>query len=127
MITRPTAASPGSPIHTILVTGGAGFIGSHTCVELLEHGFDVVVVDNFSNSSRGALDRIETVAGRRLAGRYDLDMRDEVSLSAVFELHPIDAVIHFAAKKAVGESVGMPLEYYDINIGATVQLLKSMV
>jgi UDP-glucose 4-epimerase len=115
-----------SPPRTILVTGGAGFIGSHTCVELLQNGHDVVVVDDFSNSSRGALDRIETVAGRALSGRYGMDTRDYAALSAVLDIHPVDAVIHFAAKKAVGESVGLPLEYYDINVGSTLQVLKAM-
>ena len=124
---RPARPRRESPIGTVLVTGGAGFIGSHTSVELLEHGYDVVVVDDFSNSSRGALERIEQIAGRPLAGRYEFDLRDGAALAAVFERHDIDAVIHFAAKKAVGESVGIPLEYYDLNIGATVRLLQTMV
>jgi UDP-glucose 4-epimerase len=121
-------ASPAGPTdrRTILVTGGAGFIGSHTCVELLQNGYDVVVVDDLSNSFRSALDRIERVAGRPLTGRFDIDIRDQTALSAVFDIHPVDAVIHFAAKKAVGESVGLPLEYYDINVGSTIQLLTSM-
>ncbi|MGY4858830.1 UDP-glucose 4-epimerase GalE [Cryobacterium sp. AP23] len=127
-MTEPTASlATGSPIGTVLVTGGAGFIGSHTSVELLEHGYDVVVVDDFSNSSRGALGRIEQITGRPLAGRYEFDLRDAAALAAVFERHDIDAVIHFAAKKAVGESVGIPLEYYDLNVGATVRLLQAMV
>ena len=110
---------------TILVTGGAGFIGSHTCVELMDHGIDVVVVDDHSNSSPAALARIELVAGRPVTA-YCLDMRDPVALAGVFARHSVDAVIHFAAKKAVGESTQIPLAYYDINIGATVTLLRVM-
>jgi UDP-glucose 4-epimerase len=119
------AASPGET--TVLVTGGAGFIGSHTCVELLEAGYRVVVIDNYSNSSRVALDRVEALTGRTFEGVHEIDLRDRAALSAVFDIHPIDAVIHFAAKKAVGESVTMPLEYYDINVGSTIQLLTEMI
>ncbi len=118
---------PLSPSSTILVTGGAGFIGSHTCVELLDAGYRVVVADNYSNSSPAALDRVEAITGKRLDGIYEVDLRDRAALSRVFDLHQIDAVIHFAAKKAVGESVTIPLEYYDINVGATVQLLTQMM
>jgi UDP-glucose 4-epimerase len=133
---RPDHVTPAAPLPgggtypgatTILVTGGAGFIGSHTCVELLEAGYQVVVVDNYSNSSRAALDRVEAITGRRFAGIYDIDLRDQPALAAVFDSHTIDAVIHFAAKKAVGESVTMPLEYYDINVGSTIHLLAVMV
>jgi UDP-glucose 4-epimerase len=111
--------------QTILVTGGAGFIGSHTCVELLESGNDVVVIDDFSNSHRGALDRVREITGKSLAV-HDVDLRDRAALSEVFEAHPIDAVIHFAAKKAVGESTQIPLEYFDINVGGTTNLLLTM-
>ena len=114
------------PPRTVLVTGGSGFIGSHTCVELLEHGYEVVVVDNYSNSTPVVLDRIEKVAGRPLLAAYDLDLRDRDALGRVFEARPIDAVIHFAAKKAVGESVRIPFEYYDTNVGGTTSLLRAM-
>jgi UDP-glucose 4-epimerase len=111
--------------RTVLVTGGAGFIGSHTCVDLLEHGYEVVVVDNYSNSSPAALDRIQKIAGRPLIG-YVADLRDRHALDGVFERHDIDAVIHFAAKKAVGESMDIPIDYYDINLAGTTSLLRSM-
>ncbi|WP_239481345.1 UDP-glucose 4-epimerase GalE [Streptomyces sp. CS014] len=112
--------------RTILITGGAGFIGSHTCVELLRTGHEVVVLDDHSNSSPEALERIAKVAGRPLAATYVADVRDRRSLNAVFTAHPIDAVIHFAAKKAVGESVRIPLAYYDINVGGTMALVSAM-
>lgn len=111
--------------QTVLVTGGAGFIGSHTCVELLEAGNDVVVVDDYSNSHRSVLDRIAEVTGRSFAA-YEVDLRDRAALSEVFASHRIDAVIHFAAKKAVGESTQIPLEYFDINVGGTTNLLLTM-
>ncbi|WP_174514799.1 UDP-glucose 4-epimerase GalE [Streptacidiphilus anmyonensis] len=111
---------------TVLVTGGAGFIGSHTCVELLQHGYRVVVVDDHSNSSPEALLRIEKTAGRSLDAVHILDMRDARALAEVFTAHRIDAVVHFAAKKAVGESVQIPLDYYEVNVGATVSLLRVM-
>ncbi|MDQ7990622.1 MAG: UDP-glucose 4-epimerase GalE [Candidatus Dactylopiibacterium sp.] len=110
----------------VLVTGGAGYIGTHTCVELLAAGHDVVVVDNFSNSKREALARVEEIAGRPLAAVHALDVRDRAGLRAVFAAHAIDAVIHFAALKAVGESVAQPLRYYDNNIGGTVALAETM-
>ncbi|MDT7723841.1 MAG: UDP-glucose 4-epimerase [Actinomycetota bacterium] len=110
---------------TVLVTGGAGFIGSHTCVELLAHDYEVVVVDDYSNSSPGSIDQVQKLAGRPLTA-YRTDLRDRAALDAVFEAHPIDAVIHFAAKKAVGESMRIPLDYFDINIGGTTSLLRSM-
>jgi UDP-glucose 4-epimerase len=110
---------------TVLVTGGAGFIGSHTCVELLEHGYDVVVVDNLSRSSRIAIDRVEELAGREIAF-HDVDVRDRRALSGVFATHRIDAVVHFAAFKAVGESVDSPLEYYDNNLRSTMTLVDVM-
>lgn len=113
--------------RTVMVTGGAGFIGSHTCVELLRHGYEVVVIDNHSNSSPLAVQRIADVAERPLAAYYAGDIRDAVLLAEVFGRRRIDAVIHFAAKKAVGESVDQPLEYYDVNLGATTALLRAMV
>ncbi|GAA0258810.1 UDP-glucose 4-epimerase GalE [Cryptosporangium japonicum] len=112
---------------TVLVTGGAGFIGSHTCVELLEHGHEVIVVDDFSNSSPTALTRVDEAAGRPVTALYEGDLRNESLLERVFAHHEIDAVIHFAAKKAVGESVDIPLEYYDINVSATTVLLRTML
>ena len=110
---------------TVLITGGAGFIGTHTCVELLDHGYEVVVVDDYSNSSPHALDEVQKLTGRPLIA-YQADLRDRAALDAVFAAHPIDAVIHFAAKKAVGESMRIPLDYFDINIGGTTSLLRTM-
>lgn len=112
--------------ETVLVTGGAGFIGSHTCVELLDHGYEVVVVDNHVNSSHHALDRIAKTAGRPLTAAYHVDVRDRRALGEVFARHRVDAVIHFAAHKAVGESVAQPIEYYDTNVGGTCALLSIM-
>lgn len=111
---------------TILVTGGAGFIGSHTCVELLGHGYEVIVVDDYSNSSPQVVSRIQRVAGRFLGAVYEVDLRDRRTLSSVFDRHHVDAVVHFAGKKAVGESVLIPIEYYDVNIGGTTALLAAM-
>lgn len=110
---------------TILVTGGAGFIGSHTCAELLEHGYDVVVADDFSNSSPAALAAVTRVTGRNLAV-HEVDLRDTRGLHRVFDAHDISAVIHFAAKKAVGESMTIPLDYFDVNVGGTISLLRAM-
>ncbi|MCX4713033.1 MULTISPECIES: UDP-glucose 4-epimerase GalE [Streptomyces] len=111
---------------TVLVAGGAGFIGSHTCVELLQHGYEVVVVDDFSNSSPHSLERVAKIADTAVPVLYVMDIRDRPALSEVFRAHPIEAVIHFAAKKAVGESVGMPVEYYDNNVGGTTALVSVM-
>ncbi|NCT67336.1 MAG: UDP-glucose 4-epimerase GalE [Rhodanobacteraceae bacterium] len=108
----------------ILVTGGAGYIGSHTCVALLERGHDVVVLDNFANSSRVAVERIAELAGRPVA-LVEGDVRDRVLLERVLA-HDIEAVIHFAALKAVGESCAQPLRYFDNNIGGTITLLQAM-
>lgn len=110
----------------VLVTGGAGYIGSHTCVELLEAGHDVVVLDNYSNSKPVALDRVEEIAGRSLRARYDADIRDRQKLQDIFAAHPVDAVIHFAGLKAVGESVSKPMAYYDNNVSGTVVLAEVM-
>ena len=109
----------------ILVTGGAGFIGSHTCVELLGKGHDLVVMDNFCNSKPEVLDSIKSIAGRDFAF-YKTDLRDFRGLSAIFREQKIDAVIHFAGLKAVGESVQKPLAYYDNNIGGTLMLCQVM-
>ena len=109
----------------VLITGGAGFIGSHTCVEMLEAGKDIVVLDNYSNSSPEALERVKKITGKDFP-YYTCDIRDEKGLSEIFDAHEIEAVIHFAGLKAVGESVSKPVEYYDNNIGGTVTLLKVM-
>ena len=110
---------------SILVTGGSGFIGSHTCVELLRRGRDVIVVDNYSNSSPAALDSVRKLTGRDLIS-YEADMRDARALNDVFAAHRIDSVIHFAAYKSVRESVEIPLDYYGNNIGSTVGLMEAM-
>lgn len=110
---------------TVLVTGGAGYIGSHTMVELLAAGHEVVCVDNLSNSSQEAVERVATIAGRKPAF-HEVDVRDASALQQVVESYPIDAVIHFAALKAVGESVARPLAYYDNNVHGTLVLLAAM-
>lgn len=110
---------------TILVTGGAGFIGSHTCVELAGNGYDVAVVDDFSNCLPGVMDALRQITGRQIAV-HRCDIRDTAALAEVFDSHDVSAVIHFAAKKAVGESTLIPLEYFDVNIGGTVSLLRVM-
>ncbi len=110
---------------TILVTGGAGYIGSHTCVELLNAGYDVVVVDNLCNSCRESLKRVEEITGKTLTF-YEVDLLDEPVLDSVFQNEKIDAVIHFAGLKAVGESVYKPLEYYHNNITGTLILCDVM-
>ncbi len=109
----------------ILVTGGAGYIGSHTCVELLNNGFDVVVLDNLSNSSEESLVRVEKLTGKSITFMKG-DVRDGDILDSLFARHKIDAVIHFAGLKAVGESQEIPLVYFDNNIAGTVSLVKSM-
>ncbi len=108
----------------ILVTGGAGYIGSHTCLQLLAAGHELVVLDNLSNSQPEALQRVQKLAGRQLQ-LVEGDIRDETILDAVFR-YPISAVIHFAGLKAVGESVAEPLRYYDNNVAGTLSLLKAM-
>jgi UDP-glucose 4-epimerase len=113
-------------VATVLVTGGAGYIGSHTCVELLAGGHEVVVVDNLSNSKLEAIRRVEEIAGRKLAGFYPSDVRDREGLARVFASHDIDSVIHFAALKAVGESVAEPLRYYSNNIEGLLSLVSAM-
>ncbi len=109
----------------ILVTGGTGYIGSHTVVELVENGEDVVIVDNFSNSSPDVLDRIEEITGKRVKF-YEVDILDEEKLEQVFKENEIESVVHFAGLKAVGESVAKPVEYYHNNITGTLVLLKLM-
>lgn len=109
----------------ILVTGGAGFIGSHTCVELLNEGYEVVVVDNLSNSKKESINRIEKITGKSVKF-YEADILNMDALAHIFEKNEIDAVIHFAGLKAVGESVAKPLEYYQNNISGTINLLIVM-
>ena len=111
---------------SILVTGGTGYIGSHTVVELQNAGFEAVIVDNLSNSKALVLDRIEAITGKR-PKFYNADLRDKEALAKIFKENPdIEAVIHFAGLKAVGESVAKPLEYYDNNIHGTLSLLEAM-
>lgn len=109
----------------ILVTGGAGYIGSHTCVELLDAGYEVVILDNLYNSSKKAVDRIEEITGKKVTF-YENDMLDKAALENIFSKEKIDCVIHFAGLKAVGESVAKPLEYYQNNITGTLTLVEVM-
>jgi UDP-glucose 4-epimerase len=109
----------------VLVTGGAGFIGSHSCIDLLQHGHELIVVDNLVNASAVALDRVAELAGRSVSFR-EVDLRNRAGLDEVFREFNVDSVIHFAGLKAVGESVSKPLSYYDNNIGGTITLLESM-
>ena len=109
----------------ILVTGGAGFIGSHTCVEFLESGYPVIVLDNLSNSKQESIRRIEEITEKQI-DFYLADMRDENAVRKIFTEQEIDSVVHFAGLKAVGESVQKPLEYYENNINGTFVLLKIM-
>lgn len=110
---------------SVLLTGGAGYIGSHTAIELLESGHDVIIVDNFCNSSPRVLERLEQIVGRKVICERG-DIRDTVFLKEVFSTHRVDAVIHFAALKAVGESCEKPLDYFDNNISGTISLLRQM-
>jgi UDP-glucose-4-epimerase len=110
---------------SILVTGGAGYIGSHTCIELLNAGYQVVVVDNLSNSSREALNRVKEITGKKVIF-YEKDLLDEEAVKDIFTKEDITAVIHFAGLKAVGESVFKPLEYYHNNLTGTLVLLETM-
>lgn len=109
----------------ILVTGGAGYIGSHTCVELLNEGYEVVVVDNLYNASEKALERVEQITGKKLKF-YKVDLLDKEALTEVFDKEQIESVIHFAGLKAVGESVAKPLEYYHNNMTGTFNLCDVM-
>ena len=109
----------------ILITGGAGYIGSHTCVELLNSGYEIVVIDNLDNSSRVSLERIENITGKTLKF-YENDVRDKDALRKIFDENSIEAVIHFAGLKAVGESVKKPIMYYDDNLKSTISLIEVM-
>jgi UDP-glucose 4-epimerase len=109
----------------ILVTGGAGFIGSHTCVELMHAGYDIVIVDNLSNSKEESLKRVQEITGKSLSF-HKVDLLDVDGLDSAFQNGPIEAVIHFAGLKAVGESVSIPLDYYKNNVSGTLNLLEVM-
>ena len=109
----------------VLVTGGAGYIGSHTCVELLESGYGVVVIDNLCNANPESLNRVRELTGKEIKF-YEGDVRDEALLRKIFAENAIGCVIHFAGLKAVGESVAMPWEYYDNNLNSTLVLTKVM-
>jgi len=129
VILAPTMAAIPSPKSHVLVTGGAGYIGSHTCLKLLEAGYDVTVVDNLMNSNVESLKRVGDLTGRGDALKFhEVDIGDFAKLDAVLTSldRPCDACIHFAGLKAVGESTQMPLEYYENNVGGTLTLLKAM-
>lgn len=110
---------------TVLVTGGAGYIGSHACVALIEAGYDVVVLDNLCNSSQVAMQRVQDICGKSVSFKRG-DIRDRACLDQLFREHQIDAVLHFAGLKAVGESVEQPLQYYDNNVAGSLVLLAAM-
>ena len=112
-------------MKTTLVTGGAGYIGSHTLIELINNNFEVVVIDNLANSSRESLRRVEQITGHEIPF-VEADVRDQSVLDDIFTTYSIDSVIHFAGLKAVGESVAKPLEYYDNNLVSTLALLEAM-
>ncbi len=111
--------------NTVLVTGGAGYIGSHACVELLHAGYEVIVVDNLSNSNAESLNRVKEITGKEVLF-YELDIRDKTALSEIFSSHDISAVIHFAGLKAVGESCEQPLKYYQNNVYGSLILTEVM-
>ena len=121
----PPVAAEQEETMAILVTGGAGYIGSHTCVELLNAGKDVVIVDNFYNCKKSSLDRIRALVKKDFKF-YECDIRDKKGLDEIFKKEQIDSVIHFAGLKAVGESVHKPLEYFDNNVNGTLVLLDVM-
>ena len=109
----------------VLVTGGSGYIGSHTCVQLLQNGHDVIILDNLCNSKRSVLPVIERLGGKQPTF-VEGDIRNEALMTEILHDHAIDTVIHFAGLKAVGESVAKPLEYYDNNVNGTLRLISAM-
>ena len=111
--------------ETLLITGGAGYIGSHTCLELLAAGYALVVIDNFANSKPAVLARVTQLSGKKIAF-HTVDVRDRAALRLIFERHHISGVIHFAGLKAVGESVAQPLRYYDNNVSGSIALFEVM-
>ncbi|MCH0565958.1 MULTISPECIES: UDP-glucose 4-epimerase GalE [unclassified Streptomyces] len=115
-----------SAASTVLVTGGAGFLGSHTCVELLDHGYEVIAVDDYSTSAPQVLARVEQLAGRFVGAVHELDLRDRHALAVVFERHAVDAVVHFAARTSGAASLRTPTDHYDANVGGTTALLRVM-
>lgn len=121
----PLQDEPGKKNRSVLVTGGAGYIGSHTCLELLNAGYTVTVFDNYSNSSPEALNRVEQITGKTLA-RVDGDIRDQTAVEGALKQSCASAVLHFAGLKAVGESAQIPLHYYDNNVVGTMRLLQAM-
>ena len=110
---------------TILVTGGSGYIGSHTCIELINAGYDIVVIDNLCNSSLESLKRVEKLVGYSIPF-HRMDIRDKAALTRIFESYSIDGVVHFAGLKSVGESVKKPIQYYDNNVFGTIVLADVM-
>ena len=112
-------------MNKILVTGGAGYIGSHMCVELLQHGYEVVVIDNLSNSSAGSLVRVQNITQRSLVF-IEADLRDVDRMRDVFRNDEFSAVMHFGGMKSVGESVCKPMMYYDNNVNGTLRLIEAM-
>ncbi len=110
---------------SILITGGCGYIGSHTCLELLSSGHDIVVLDNYYNSNHEVLARVKELSGKDLPF-YECDIRDAEGLRRIFQKHDIDVVVHFAGLKTVGESVQKPLEYFDNNVNGTLVLCSVM-
>ena len=110
---------------SILVTGGAGYIGSHTCVELLNAGYDPIILDNFCNSKSECVKRVKEITGKKVKV-YNCDIRDRAGLDKVFAENKIEAVIHFAGLKSVPESIAKPMKYYDNNIGGSVTLFEAM-
>ena len=121
----PNSKSKKENPMSIHVTGGAGYIGSHTCVELLNAGYEIVVLDNLCNAKKEVLGRITELTGKQFPF-YEIDIRDSAALTQMFQKENIEAVIHFAGLKAVGESCEKPLEYYDNNVYGTVNLLQVM-
>ncbi len=112
-------------MHEILVTGGAGYIGSHTCISLIKAGYSVIIADDLSNSRFEVVSRIQEITGKKVIF-YPYDVSDELEMEKIFQRHSIDCVIHFAGKKAVGESVRIPLEYYRTNLNTTISLCRVM-